>query len=294
MKNLAVVIGALAVFGLNASASAQSLFERCKKQKEEIAGMKNEVGDLSSQIQTIDERLADMARRVRELRVDKGKKTRQKDALGKKIRGEEARHKRRCRALRQCESLDNRVSQLKENMAPQTERLRKIREEIRTRNSGITDLNRDVQRMENQFDQLGCENLQIGQTAQTTFDRCSKLSKDWSSVQNRINQLQASVQRLRKAYQQVMRKMRTASVELDRLLKKMREACSHSARLAELEDMEKRQHEYRSIKDQLDEMDTKVKRFRTLKLKKAKPTIRPKKGDKRKKKKKKHTLKPVR
>jgi len=294
MKNLAVVIGALAVFGLNASASAQSLFERCKKQKEEIAGMKNEVGDLSSQIQTIDERLADMARRVRELRVDKGKKTRQKDALGKKIRGEEARHKRRCRALRQCESLDNRVSQLKENMAPQTERLQKIREEIRSRNSGIADLNRDVGRIENQFGQLGCDSLQIGQTAQTTFDRCSKLSKDWSSVQNRINQLQASVQRLRKAYQQVMRKMRTASVELDRLLKKMREACSHSARLAELEDMEKRQHEYRSIKDQLDEMDTKVKRFRTLKLKKAKPTIRPKKGDKRKKKKKKHTLKPVR
>ena len=271
MRNLITVIGALAVFSLSATVSAQSLFERCEKQKGEIANLKNEVGDLSGQIQTIDRELADLALKMRELRTEKVKKSRQKAGLEKKVKRNEAKHRRRCRALRQCDTVENKVVKLKTKIAPLAERLHRIGEEIGTRQSAVADLNRDIGRMDTQFDKLGCDNLQIGQTAQTTFDRCSQLSKDFSGVQNRISQLQASVLRLRKTYQKIMKKMRSNGKELASLLKIMRDACSHSKRLADLEDMEKKQNEYRSIKDKLDEMDTKVKRFKTLKLLKAKP-----------------------
>lgn len=300
MKRTAVLAMVMLFGFLSARANAQSLFDRCQQEKTRIEGMKTQVTDLGNKIVGIDQQLADMARRMRELRVDRSRKVREKAALAKRIRRQEAMHNRRCRGLQQCERLEKQVARLRQQMQPLSDRLRKIRDGIRTRHQEISDLNRDVDRLENQFNQLGCANLQIGQTAQSTFDKCSQLSRDWNGIQGRISRLQASVRALRQNYQQVMKKMRASSVQLSRLLKKFRANCSHATEsLATLENLEKDQHEYNSIKDDLDKMDVEVRKFRKLKLRPAKvrkglkPTLKPKKKSKGNRGRNKHTLKPV-
>ena len=82
--------------------------------------------------------------------------------------------------------------------------------------------------------------------------------------------------------------MRANNVALARLLKTFRAKCSHSHdRLAELEQMEKDQNEYRTLGTELEQMSTKVRKFRGIKLApagsktapKPKPTLRPKTSD---------------
>lgn len=296
MKKLVIAISALAMFGLVSTANAQSLFERCQKDKEDMARMDREATDLTNRITDIDKQMA-------ELRRERVEKDRQRMRLQRRLKRERVQHARRCRGLRECENLDRQVAQLKQRMEPQAERLRKIRDGIRDRSREISELSTDVHRMENQYRQLGCDNLQIGQTAQSTFDKCSQLSKDWASVQGRIDRLQDSVARLRAGYQKVMQQMRANNVALARLLKKFRDKCSHSRdRLAELEQMEKNRHEYQSIGNELEEMSTKVRKFRAMKLApagtKTKPTLKPKTDDqdstsRGKHRRRKHTLKPA-
>ena len=304
MIKSAIALGALFLFGLGSSASAQSLFERCKAEKQQLETLALEVVNIGNDIGDMDRQMADLTRKMRELRADKSSKARRRATLEKKIKRGQALHMRKCAGLQKCDKLEARVTRLKKDLQPLSDKVRRIREEIRTRNTETVTLNRDVQRMENQYSQLGCDNLQIGQTPQTTFDRCSQLAKDWTNVQNRINQLQSSVAHLRQRYKRIMKTMHSSNAQLARLLKEFRASCSHSTRLADLETLEREQHEYRSIATELDEMDSKVKRFKMIKLQKAstrpktlKPTIHPKKGgrsdEKRGKKKKKHTLKPV-
>jgi chromosome segregation ATPase len=286
----------IALLGLGTSASAQSSFERCQQLKQNVSDMKQQAGDLSTQLRTIDTQLADLNRQIRDLEASKRAKDRQLTGLEKQIRANEVELKRRCRGMQNCERLEQQVENLKRQMEPQSNRLRAIRDEIRSRNAEIVTLNRDVQRIETAFDQLGCDNLQIGQTAQSTFDRCGQLSRDWNDVQNRIGALQNSVDRMRTAYQQIMKQMQANSTQLARLLKEFRKSCSQSNRLAELETLEKEQHDYRAIQTDIDAMDTQVRKFKAMKLRPArsttdqKPTLKPQDD----KKDKKHKLRPVR
>lgn len=294
-----VLLAVVMILGLSTTAFGQSLYERCQQDKTRIDGMKTQMTDLGNKINGLDQQLADMARRMRELRADKSRKVREKAALAKRIRRQEALHNRQCRGLQQCDRLKKQVDRLRQQMQPLSDRVRRIRDGIRARQQEISQLNSDVTRLENQYNQLGCANLQIGETAQSTFDKCSQLSRDWNGIQGRINRLLASVRALRQNYQQVMKKMRASSVQLSRLLKKFRANCSHvTESIATLEDLEKNQHEYSSIKDDLDKMDVEVRNFRKLKLRPAKvrkmvkPTLKPKKN-KGKKGRGKHMLKPV-
>lgn len=279
MKKLVFALSSLALFGLATNAAAQSLFERCQKDKEDMARMDREVTDLSARISDIDKQMA-------ELRRERVEKDRQRARLQRRLKRERVQHARRCRGLRECENLDRQVAQLKERIEPLAERLRKIRDGIRDRSREISELSTDVRRMENQYRQLGCDNLQIGQTAQSTFDKCSQLSKDWGDLQGRIDRLHDSVARLRTGYQRVMQQMRSSNVALARLLKKFRDKCSHSRdRLADLERMKKEQTEYQSLGTELEDMSSRVRKFRKMKLapagttNKTKPTLKPKKDD---------------
>jgi len=171
-----------------------------------------------------------------------------------------------------------------------------LRMQIRQRSADVTRLNAAVDRIETTYAQLGCDNLVPGQTANSTIDRCTNLFKEWNDLQTDTNTLKKSVAALQGRYQRVIRKMRAFSVDLARLTKQMRDACSHSSRIADLDALEKEHDGYRSLKDEINDVSSKVRKFRRLKI--VKPVIRPKpKKDKKPKPviapKKKTKVKPV-
>ena len=280
MKKLSIAIGMLCVFGLSAMVSAQGLYQRCENRKAEIQTMKDQVKQIDNEIANVNDQIRDLQQQMADLKRKRLSKQGHKTALQRKIKAEEASFKRMCSALSQCEAYERKIDRLKARMAPMGERLRTIRQEIRERNTEVNRLNGAVDRIENSYAQLGCDNLVPGQAADSTIDRCTNLFKEWNELQAAINGLKKSVAALQGRYQRVIRKMRAFSVDLARLTKKMRDACSHSARMADLEALEKEHDDYRSMKNEINDISSRVKKFRKLKI--VRPVIRPKKKGKTK------------
>lgn len=295
MKKLGIAIGMLCLFGISTTVSAQSLFQRCENRKTEIQTIKDQVKQIDNEVANVNDQIRDLMQQMVDLRRKRTSKQGHKTALTRKIKAEEASFKRMCSALSQCEAYERKIDRLKARMAPMGERLRKIREEIRARSTEVTRHNAAVDRIESSYAQLGCDNLVPGQTADSTIDRCTNLFKEWNDLLTDINNLKRSVAALQGRYQRVIRKMRAFSVDLARLTKKMREACSHSSRIADLDALEKEHDDYRALRDELNDISSKVKKVRRLKI--VRPVIRPKKKDKptikpKKKKKEKPVIKP--
>ena len=294
MRKFSLALAILALTVWAAPASAEGLFQRCKDKKEDINNMKSQVDSLGTQMDQVRTEIKGLEARLKKARAKYSAKSRQERILNKKIKRSEAQHKRMCKPLERCGRLEKKVEDLKASLQPLHERLKRIRKELRKRSDVISKLNQDIRRIENKYGTLGCANLQIGESDQTTFDACAQLSRDWNDVKTRIDRLNKFMKGLRNRMQDLMQQRRAKGKELRRLTKQMRASCSHSHRLVELEALEKQQDDYRSLQDELDKMDTEVKRFHGLKLmkklKKApkKPMLKPrkdKKNDKDKKRK---------
>lgn len=275
MRKLAIAVGMLCFFGISASALAQSLFQRCENRKAEIQTMNDQIKQIDNEIANVNDQIRDMMQQMAELRQKRTAKQGQKTALERKIRAEEASFKRMCSSLSQCSAYEKKIDRLKERMAPMRQGLHKIRDEIGERSAELSGYNQAVDRIENSYSQLGCDNLVPGQVADSTIDRCNNLFKEWNDLQANINTLKRSVTALEGRYQRIIRKMRTFGTELAQLTRKMRESCSHSARVSDLEEMEREHDGYRNMKDELNNVSSRVKKFRRLKI--VKPVIRPKK-----------------
>jgi chromosome segregation ATPase len=282
MKKLGIAIGMLCLFGVSVTVSAQGLYQRCENRKTEIQTMKDQVKLIDNEIANVNDQIRDLMQQMADLKRKRLSKQGHKTALTRKIRAEEASYKRMCSALSQCEAYERKIDRLKARMAPMAERLRRIRDEIRQRSADVGRHNAAVDRIETTYAQLGCDNLVPGQTADSTIDRCTNLFKEWNDLQTDINNLKKSVAALHGRYQRVIRKMRAFSVDLARLTKQMRNICSHSARIADLDALEKEHDGYRSLKDEINDVSSKVRKFRRLKI--VKPVIRPKPKPKKEKK----------
>ncbi|MBN2498351.1 MAG: hypothetical protein JXR96_27420 [Deltaproteobacteria bacterium] len=297
MRFSALVMGIVLL--LPWSALADSLYDRCQSKKAEIAEMQNRERELGTSVDQIAQRLGALERQMRDLRAERSEKLREQAKLRKRIKRSEAGHKRMCSPLMKCEAYERQIAALQKRAEPIGNLRQRIRDEIRRRHDEAKRLGRDVKRIENRYGHLGCENLRIGETDQKTFDACSQLSKEWNDIKARIEELNRSVLDLRRRYREAMDRSKGYSDELAGLLKKMRQSCGHSQRLAELESMERDQDEYRGLKNDLDEMDKRVKGFHQLKmmrkLKRApdKPGLKEAPPDEGRKKKR-HQLRPVR
>lgn len=274
---IALLWGGLLVLGLSAPAYGQSLFERCEKEKADIASMKNQAVGMDGEIGAIDQKIEKIRRRLQEFEGRRAAKQREKAELLQNIARREAELNRTCSGLRECERMEREIDRLRQRHEAVASTLRAIQTEIRDRSIEVNRLNGEVDRIENSYRQLNCDNLVPGQTDQATIDRCSALFSDWNRMQTDINRLSDSLRDLRNRYNQVAGQLAGITGEIARLLARMRGPCGHSPRLAELETMERDGNAFGSIRTDLDDMDRKVQRFRGLKViqPKMKPMIRP-------------------
>ncbi len=288
MRSFVLIAVSLGIFALTSPASAQSLFEQCQEKKADIEQMKQQAQGMDVGINDLTAQINELEQKRRELNRDKLAQLRAKGKLEKRIKLDSSMMKRMCVGLAQCDAFERRIEKLKERMAPLVQRLHKIRAEIQTRQSETNNLYQKTQRIETSYQQLNCDNLVPGQTAQSTIDRCTELFSQWNETLKEINTLQASVSSLRSRYQRVMRKMRIISTDLARLLKKMRKSCQHSQRLVDLENMDKEQKDYQGMKKTLEVMTGKFQALRKLKIRRPKiklmkirPGLKPAKKNKR-------------
>jgi chromosome segregation ATPase len=266
-------------------ATAQQSADRCQRRKNKLAEFKSQSQNLyQRQVQT-ERRIEELKRNLNRLQADRSQIVNEKAALDRRISRTERRLKRHCRYLEACGRYEQQISALKDSMLEHSTRLESIRHDIRLRHQESNDLDRDIEEIENTFNRLHCDNLQIGRTPQSTFDQCSRLSEDFNKINRRINSLHSLMQHLRRRYSRIMKTHQNTNTQIAQLTQKMRRQCTHSNKLIELEELGRRHHEYQELGDELDQVDSLVKRFRASKLHRLKPVRQPKK---------KHTLKPVR
>jgi chromosome segregation ATPase len=290
MKRTLATIGLLALFGFAQASLAQTPFERCEKQKTDVTALKARVTDLDNQNAPLEIKIQKVQKRLRDLETQRADRMREKASLLQQVRMAERDVERMCSSFRQCETLDNRIDDLKRRSAPMAEAMRKLLDEIRERNTDSARINQEVDKIESTYKQLNCDELVAGQTAQTTIDRCNSLFSDWNRLQTDVNRMQDSAQAFRNRYTQENRQLVAMSQEINRLLTQMRASCGHSTRLSELEGLDREHQGYSAVKKDIDDMDSNVKRVRAMRViqpKMMKNTIRPKDDDN------KHKIQPV-
>jgi chromosome segregation ATPase len=267
MKSM-TLLSMLIVTSLSLNVFAESLHERCEKQKTVMAAYEENATQLNTDLLNIN-------KQIKELQAKKSNLTKEIVVLKKMINKEKANSKKMCAPLKQCTIHEGKIEKLKDKIAPLAEELKKIRDEIHRRNTNSATLNQEVEKIETSYQQTNCDTLVAGETAQTTIDRCNELFTKWNVLQKRINSLKTSVAKLRTKYQKVMRKMKLHAGVLARLTKQMRQNCSHSAKIAVVDDIEKEQKSFQSLKDDIAKFDSRLKKIRLLKIKPPKMT-RPK------------------
>jgi chromosome segregation ATPase len=278
MRRLVVGICVVAIGGLFQSALAQGHHERCEQKKSEIAGLESQITSIDNEMNAMQAKIMKVQNRLNDLRNKQQQKGMEKANLQKQLRQEQLVLERVCRELRQCEANEHKIEALKTRMGPVALKLQELAREIQTQSAEATRLNQEVDKIEASYQQLNCDNLVPGQTAQATIDRCSDLFSQWNQMQREINAHQTAVNGMRNRYQSLMAQMRGYNLELDQLLRFMRENCQQSPRLVEVETMDKERNEFNLLKGQLDGMDNSVKKFRALKILQPKLKIQPKPG----------------
>jgi chromosome segregation ATPase len=275
MRNTTFVCALLLAVTTSGLALAQSRGHRCEQKMANLNTYTARISGLNMELAPIDQEIDRLNRRIQELRNDQQQKLKERNALQESVRNLEADTERWCRSsrIRDCRVLDERVDNLRGRALPLNDRMNAIRNDIQNLNQEVGRSSREAERIENQYNQLGCDNLVPGRTAQTTIDRCSDLFSEWNRLQTDINADQTSIASLRSRYDQFAREQEKLRSETSRLVADMRANCRTSNRLEEVERIDRDHNNFINLKTQLDDMDSRINHFRTLKF--VKPNMRP-------------------
>jgi chromosome segregation ATPase len=275
MRNTTFVCAFFVVITASGLALAQSRGHRCEQKNNDLNNYTSRLSTLNMELAPIDQEIDRLNRRMQELRSVQQQKINERNALQESVRNLEGDMARLCRPIRgrECRALDNRVDNLRERALPLNERMTAMRNDIQNLNQEVGRSSREAERIENQYNQLGCDNLVPGRTAQTTIDRCSDLFSEWNHVQSDINADQASITNLRARYDQFAREQQTLRSEISRLVADMRTNCRDSERFGELERIDRDHNDFVLLRSDLDTMASRIDHFRTLRI--LKPTVRP-------------------
>lgn len=258
MKIVAAAAGMFAIL-CGSDLFAQSLREQCEQKSAEIDNLNRELGASSSQ-------LSELENQIRDLMTKKTAESRKKDDLVRRIKSEGINREKICNALKECERQEQKAVEFRTRMEPTQQKLTAIRDGSQKSKTEIGELQIEIQRIANQYLQLDCSNLQIGQTSQSTFDKCGQLNNDGTNLQNRINQFQVAIDQLLKDYQQENTKLRSIQSELKRLVQDLRKACTDSGHIASLETLQKELDENLLLKAQIEDLKSTAKSFRVQTL----------------------------
>jgi hypothetical protein len=275
MRNTTFVCALLVAVTASGLALAQSRGHRCDQKRNDLNTYTSRLSTLNMELAPIDQEIDRLNRRVQELHNAQQQKVNERNALQESVRNLEADMERLCRSSRgrDCRVLDERVDNIRGRAFPLNDRMNAIRNDIQNLNQEVGRSSRETERIENQYTQLGCDNLVPGRAAQTTIDRCSDLFSEWNRLQTDINTDQASITSLRARYDQFAREQQTLRSETSRLVADMRANCGTSDRLGEIERIDRDHNNFINLKTELDDMASRINHARELKF--VKPNARP-------------------
>jgi chromosome segregation ATPase len=266
MRSLILSLCMLSLVGLPGLASAQSLRQKCEAKKTELDGLRTQINEMDAQITAKGDKIEKVRKRLQMLEAERAKVLGDRQAATNRLKVEEAMREKMCKPLDHCGQMDARVAELQKRVSPLYEQLRTIRDEIRRELGQVGQLNTDISRIQNQYEQLKCEDLVPGQTAQATIDQCHNLFSEWNAAATRINQMETNVRALRTRYQDVIKRVQALNREIARLRGDMSRDCSDSQQFATLEAIDKERGEYENMGSELDDADKRVKQMKLLKL----------------------------
>jgi len=256
----------LSLVGLPGLARAQSLRQKCEAKQTELDGLRTQINQMDTDLTAKATKIEKVKKRLQMLEAERARVLNERQAAANRLKSEEAMRVKMCKPLERCGQMETRVAELQKRINPLYEQLRTIRDEIRRELGQIGGLNNDISRIQNQYQQLKCEDLVPGQTAQTTIDQCHNLFSEWNAAAARINQMEGNIRALRTRYQGVIKQVQALNREIASLRDAMRRDCSDSQHFATLEAMDKEGAEYVNMGSELDDADKKVKQMKLLKI----------------------------
>ncbi len=240
MKSFIALMCGLGCLGWLTPSLARSPFDRCERYQRNIEAMEHELRDLNEK------------QRILEIRLDK----------------ERRRMQRRCKSSSaKCEALEERAERLKGRLEPLYINLGELQKDIVAIKVKSDHLNHKTEKIEQRYQQLGCDHLEPGHTSQSVIDQCADLFSRWNQLQAEINALEKDIVALQHKYDRYGKRAERYEVELAELTELMQAHCSYSSRYTMIKEMDRQRHGYRSMKQDLEDMRRKMHRIRALKFK---------------------------
>jgi peptidoglycan hydrolase CwlO-like protein len=277
MKKVAILAGLLAIVGMSVPvlAETETPAEACAKKRSAVDEAVKSKEAIEAEIKGINDQVKELQKQIKDLRAQSVVKKRERAAAIKKVNIAKAQTKKPCAKVARCENAKKKVVTLKTKIDPKKEKLKKIREEIRERKKNASKLQEESERLEAQYNELGCRTLVAGETDQATIDKCTDVFTKWNALQKKINDLNASIINLRARYRKVMARMKALRNELRVLSRSVRANCAVGGPEAkEVEVLETDQKEFDAMDGEIKEVDVKIKKARKVKLVKPKVVIK--------------------
>jgi len=243
----------------------------CRQRSALMRTEQGRIDEARADLSGIDAEIAQLERRLTDLRVDKSRLEHEMKARETNIGRAKTAYDKDCSTNETCEQYERMVTEMEQQTKPFQEALERIRKETADRSKQIAALRRRIDPLRAEYQRLGCDNLVPGETQQSTIDRCMAIFSEWNRLQAELNDHNNRLPALRSQYQRLLSQMQATDRRASNYETYLAANCKRSKKLGVVRGYKGVHTRARSLEQELDKLVEDVTKLRGVRI-----TVEPK------------------
>ena len=257
------------VFAISIPVFSGTPEEACQAEKDKVAELQSKQDAVRQEIKTLRDEVKALNEKKKEILKKTAEKKREKTSMNRGIKTAKVSQKKACAMIERCRKAEVQVKDLNSKVAQKRKDLKAVRKELKTKNKRTEEIVAEIEKLEKQYGELSCTELEAGKTEQATIDKCHDIFSRWNALKKELDQLKESMLALKGKHKKI--KMRAHRGELKALARKIRANCKEGPQVKEVEELESDQEEYDEARGNIKEINAGLKKI--IKVKLVKPNV---------------------
>lgn len=176
----------------------------CSARRSVMEQEQEKLDDYRANVTAINVEIAELNRRIRELRAQSKDGRRLVTAQDKRVKRIKSVYERECKNAENCSQYEQTATNLERQSRPVEMNLANVRQEIQGTRTEIGQLQLRIRPLQNEYSAKKCSNQVPGQTSQATIDRCYAIFSEWNQLQASLNRHNSRLPQLRTRYERYL------------------------------------------------------------------------------------------
>ena len=176
----------------------------CAARRTVMEQEQEKLDNYKANVTAINVEIAELNRRIRELRAQAKDGRRQIIAQDKRVKRIKNVYERECKNAENCAQYEQTATNLERQSRPVENNLANVRQEIQRTRTEIGQLERRIRPLQNEYSAKKCSNQIPGQTSQATIDRCYAIFSEWNQLQASLNRYNSRLPQLKTQYERYL------------------------------------------------------------------------------------------